>query len=209
MKDKILIGLIIILVLALFVETAYLLQIKSERSETPDISTRIYPHKAFKNSEEENSYEFYHDFNIADPFEEIEKIQKRMNKIFEDNSIFKDEGNSSSFRHNYFAPQANLQETKTHYIVKVYLPHMEKEKINVEIKDNSLIISGEHNIIEEKKEIGFYKNSKSFGSFRKAIPLPGDVKVNEVTTEYKDGLLVIRLPKTSFHNLSRKNKGIL
>ena len=190
MKDKILIGLIIILVLALFVETAYLLQIKYDKV-APQISTKIYSYRPFKR--------FWQEEETTDPFSEIEMIQEEMNKVFRDGFIL---NNNLSPSYKDLNPEVDIHETNTHYIVKVNLPNTEKEKIIVEIEDNSLVISEEHNIKhEENNNNGFYRKEQSFGSFRKVIPLPRDVKVSEVTNEYKNGILIIRLPKMHSNNL--------
>lgn len=181
MKDKILICIIIILVLALFVETAYILQLKFDKEKT-NLTSGILNDNPYKR----NPYTSRYEFDLSNPFDEIRKLQ---NKIF----------NYDLFEEFDFGPNIKMEENKTHYIVKVYSHNIEKSNIKLEIEDNSLIISGEHNIIEEKENKGFYKESAN--SFQKVIPLPGNVKIDEVTTEYKKDLLIVKLPKLHNHEI--------
>ena len=215
MKDKILIGLILLLVLALCIESAYLIQLKYDKEKIDDINLLPKYRRSFGLSRikpGENRYSF--DFSFGgDPFNEMEKIHKRMNMILQNNFIFEDESKygsddliekRDSNEFGFSSPDINLTETPTHYIVKVFSPDIEKDKINLEIKDNLLIVSGEHNIKKERKSKGFYTQSKSFGAFTKTVPLPGDVQVDKVTTEYEKDFLVIRLPKAFENNAFRK-----
>ena len=191
MKDKILIGLVVVLVFALFIETAYILQLKSEKALN-SITKKYKP----KVKRFQRSYNFERQNN--DLFRELDSLQKEMDTVFQDGFLFKYDFDNNFFNKPLLQPfKNNLQENENEYIVKFYLPGMEKSKINIEIKNNSLIVSGEQNI---KKS-----NQQSFSSFKKVIPIPGDIKVNEVQTEYKDGLLVITLPKDSSSELTKQN----
>ena len=168
MKDKVLIILILALALALFVETAYIIQLQCDQKKN-EVALR-----------RENFYP-------ANPFKEIENFQNEINQLF--NGAF-------NLSEAFLDPDVKIEETSTHYLLSVPLPDGDKtgkDKIKVEIEGDSLVISAKSN--EKINRNGFYK--QSFNSFRKVIPLPGEVKVSEVTTEYKDGELIVKLPKVA------------
>ena len=179
MKDKILFGIIIILILALCVETARILQLHSERILKPRISTLHNSGDLFGRSYKRN-------FIIEDD------LQNNINKILENN--FND---IYTKRFSFSFGNENIQETEKEYVIKMDLPDMENKKINVQIEGDSLIVSGESNTNKEEKQGKmFSKSEHSFSTFRKVIPLPGEVDPANVKTEYKDGVLIITLPKT-------------
>ena len=74
------------------------------------------------------------------------------------------------------------------------MPNLEG-MININIEDGALVISGEQKTKSEEKHGGFYKMQSSFNSFNKTIPLPSNIKISEIKTEYKDEYLVITIPK--------------
>ena len=81
--------------------------------------------------------------------------------------------------------------------VSVEIPGVEEKDIVVEMKENSLIISGEKKQEREEKddEKGVYHMERSFGSFRRVVTVPEDVKADEITASYKHGVLDISLPR--------------
>ena len=95
-----------------------------------------------------------------------------------------------------FKPEIDFTETEFEYIVRCDLPGVEKNQIEVSVKGNYLSISGRRDIEkgEVREETYYYKERKS-GYFQRNILLPGLVDEKGVRAEYKDGILVIRLPK--------------
>ncbi|NOX89965.1 MAG: Hsp20/alpha crystallin family protein [Calditrichaeota bacterium] len=92
-------------------------------------------------------------------------------------------------------PLMNIEETKDAYKVSVELPGMEKDDIDIQIKDNVLTISGEKKEETKSEEGTFYRRERRYGKFSRSISLPGDVKVDNIEAEYKNGVLTLTLPK--------------
>jgi HSP20 family protein len=93
-------------------------------------------------------------------------------------------------------PAVEISEEKEQVIVKAEIPGLKKEDIQVNLSDSMLTISGERKEEVEKKEKGYYYSERSYGSFRRSIQLPVEVKADKVSAVFKDGMLEIRLPKT-------------
>ena len=93
-------------------------------------------------------------------------------------------------------PLMNIEETKDAYKISVELPGMEKDDIDIEVKDNVLTISGEKKEERESEEGTFYRRERRFGKFSRSINLPNDINIDDISAEYKNGVLMLTLPKT-------------
>lgn len=92
-----------------------------------------------------------------------------------------------------FSPAVEMFERDGELIVRADLPGMNKENIKVEVHDNRLMIEGERkNEFEEEKE-GWYHSERSYGKFRRELPLPEAVKTEEAKAVFKDGVLEISM----------------
>lgn len=84
------------------------------------------------------------------------------------------------------------------YIMESELPGFEKEDIKLDIKGDYITISAEHK--SEKNEENNIENGKyirrerSYGSFKRSFGI-SDVNAEEISAEYKNGILTIELPK--------------
>lgn len=123
----------------------------------------------------------------SDPaFREMERIQREMNRLFEQSWM----GTSQNF-----TPRLDLTENKKSYILKVDLPGMEKESINVNTTDDLITVSGERKIENEEEENGYHRIERSYGSFSRTIPMPSNVDTAKIEANYENGVLTITLPK--------------
>jgi HSP20 family protein len=96
---------------------------------------------------------------------------------------------------NKFTPSINTREGEFAYHIEVDLPGVSKENINVQVEDNSLVISGERKFNNEVKEENYYKVESSFGSFSRSFSLPKEADVENIHAESKDGVLEVIVPK--------------
>jgi len=79
--------------------------------------------------------------------------------------------------------------------VKVELPGIKKEDIEISLHDGVLTVSGERKHEVEKKERQSFRSERYFGKFQRSVTLPAAVNVGGVKAAYKDGILSIELPK--------------
>lgn len=133
-----------------------------------------------------------------DVWAEVREMQQRLNRIVED-AAWRFQAPQPMWPAApgvEFYPDVDVKETDAAIVVSCDLPGMEKDKIDVSFKDGSLIISGARDSVkEESKGSGWYMRERSFGSFERAIPVATDIKENEITADYKNGVLRITLPK--------------
>lgn len=121
------------------------------------------------------------------PFREAVSLRDAMDRLFEDSVITPKSIGAM--------PKIDIKETKDAIVVKAELPGIEEDKVDVEIMDNVMTISGEK--AEEKVEEGegyHYKESHS-GAFQRSFSLPAEVKAEKAEAEMKNGVLTITVPK--------------
>ena len=69
------------------------------------------------------------------PFRELEELQTRMNRLFNDTPVGR---RDEPFLFAYWAPAVDIQETDKEYAVKADLPEVKKEDVKVELQDGVL-----------------------------------------------------------------------
>jgi len=95
-----------------------------------------------------------------------------------------------------FNPRMDMKQTDKQYVITMDLPGMDKDKINIEIKDGMLTVSGERKSeTQNNKNNQYYRQELSFGSFMQAIPLPEDAKPDQIDAKYNNGVLTLTLPR--------------
>jgi HSP20 family protein len=93
-------------------------------------------------------------------------------------------------------PAVDLFEEKDDIVVKVELPGLDKDNIEVNLTDSRLTIKGEKKKEEEVKEENYYRSERAYGSFVRNIELPKAVHTDKVKASFKNGILEVRIPKT-------------
>jgi HSP20 family protein len=94
-----------------------------------------------------------------------------------------------------WAPALDVTQDKDDLTVKVELPGMKKEEIAIALNEGVLTVSGERKREEEKKEGEMFRSERFFGKFQRSVTLPTAIDSKKVRAAYKDGILVITLPK--------------
>jgi HSP20 family protein len=80
-------------------------------------------------------------------------------------------------------------------VVKAELPGVAKDDIHVTYDRGDLEIRGEKKAESEVKEENYYRSERSYGSFYRRMTLPFELKPEQISAEYKDGVLQVKIPK--------------
>jgi HSP20 family protein len=92
-------------------------------------------------------------------------------------------------------PRMDIEETKKDIIITLDLPGVDPKNVDIELQENSLVISGKSEAEEEVKKKHYYHKERRYGSFQRQIPLPCPVNEKDIKAHAKDGLLRITLLK--------------
>lgn len=131
-----------------------------------------------------------------DPFVELEDVSKHLNRIF-NKFPARTESSRELLAMADWAPNVDITETDTAYLVKGEIPGVNKEDVKVNIEDGMLIMSGERKQEKEEKGKKFHRIERSYGSFMRSFRLPDNVDESAVKAEFKDGMLNVTLPKSA------------
>lgn len=128
-----------------------------------------------------------------DPIYEMGDVYDRMGRLMQD--FFGDVPVTAAVRLPEWGVPADIEETDDEYLVEIDLPNVKREDIDVELRDNQLRITGE--IKEREREGVLRRKSRRVGEFEHVIALPGDVEPERVEATLADGVLTVRLGKSS------------
>jgi len=117
-------------------------------------------------------------------FDELLDLNNEMNRIFK-NYNYSGENWAGS----------NVYENKDDYVIVSKLPVVAKDDINLSIKDNTLKIAGERKKDQDDKA-NLLLNERYNGKFERNFILNEKVDMNSINAEMKNGLLMIKLPKS-------------
>ncbi|TXH02584.1 MAG: Hsp20/alpha crystallin family protein [Nevskiaceae bacterium] len=95
-----------------------------------------------------------------------------------------------------WAPAVDISETPQEYRVKAELSGVNKDDIKVTTQNGVLTLSGERKAEKVEKDEKHHRIERSYGSFTRSFVLPDDVAEDRITAECKDGVVLVRLPKT-------------
>jgi HSP20 family protein len=92
-------------------------------------------------------------------------------------------------------PAFEVREDKDGYHFKADLPGTKREDIEVSLSGNRLTVGGKRESEKETKDDTFYAYERSYGSFKRTFTLPDGIDTDHVTSELKDGVLTLVVPK--------------
>jgi HSP20 family protein len=124
---------------------------------------------------------------------EIQGMKNRVDKIME--KTFEHFSYKNSSPSGTWQPITDVYETEKHYVIQMELPGVEKEDINIELKDNQLIIYGEKKLIKETTGCSYLVLERSYGPFVRGFSLPQDIDDQGISASLSTGILMVRIPK--------------
>jgi HSP20 family protein len=142
---------------------------------------------------------FDRNLNDWDPFKEMQSLQERIDRMF--GGAFDRFGHSPKFRGLFdspltFSPSADIKDEGDHYRVSVDLPGVEKSNITIDLKGQTLTLSGTIDESKSSDEQGTtIRKERRSGQFQRVITLPGPVQADKVDATQENGILQIVIPK--------------
>ncbi len=94
-----------------------------------------------------------------------------------------------------WTPPVDILETENELVLKADLPDVKMSDIKVDLENGTLSLKGHRKFEAEKKEKGYHRIERSYGSFARYFAVPETVDPDKVSAEYKNGVLTVTLPK--------------
>ena len=127
-----------------------------------------------------------------DPFREMATLQDRVNRIFAD-AYRRD--NDDLMTRGAWVPPVDIYDSGNHeLVIKAELPDVNREDITLRVENNTLTISGQKKMDSELKDEQYHRVERAYGNFSRSFTLPQTVDTNAIGAEYRNGVLIVRLP---------------
>lgn len=94
-----------------------------------------------------------------------------------------------------WSPSTDIVEEEGRFLVKLDLPGMKREEINVKVANGALTVTGERKHESESNK-GYRRFERSYGQFTRVFTLPETVDGQKIEADYQDGVLTVAIPKS-------------
>lgn len=98
---------------------------------------------------------------------------------------------------------ADVIESANEVVVKLEVPGLEPEAIDVHVEDDMLVVRGEKRVQRESKEGRYHVLECAYGAFERAVSLPAPVDETGAAARYRHGVLQVTLPKRAAQRSGR------
>jgi HSP20 family protein len=130
-----------------------------------------------------------------EPFRDLAALQDRVNRIFEDVITRPRRGaEQEDLAAGQWSPPVDIFETSESIVIRLEVPGIEQQALDVEIKENSLIVEGDRKF-EETEGRNYHRVERAYGTFRRVFALPMLVRQDQIHAVLKNGVLEITLQK--------------
>lgn len=120
-----------------------------------------------------------------EPITDLSDLRNRFDRMFEDLGM----GLERPFR-----PAVDVVREDGNMIVRADIPGMTADDVRIEIEDDILTVSGEHEAEHEEEGQRFIRRERRYGSFSRSLALPAGVDPKEIKAHTHDGLLEVTVP---------------
>lgn len=102
----------------------------------------------------------------------------------------------TDFGESFKAIRTDIEDKGDKYVLSAELPGFDKKDISIDIDDNMLTVSAEHKEENDQKDDkgNYVRRERSFGTFQRSYDV-SNVNIDNIKAEYKNGVLMLDLPK--------------
>lgn len=131
------------------------------------------------------------------PSSMLQSLQQEVNDLFGDFFGTWDEEAGELSR--MWAPRMDISETDGEYRIKVDLPGVSKDEVDISVENHRLTIQGERKTETKEEGENILRVERARGSFYRSIPLPDAAVLDKAKAEFRNGTLTVRVPKSKEH----------
>jgi HSP20 family protein len=125
------------------------------------------------------------------PLKDLMTLQKRMNRLFEETFS----QGSRDVEAGGWYPAVDIMEKGDEIIIKLEIPEVAQQSIDIQIEGNAITIKGERQLERGTKREHYHRLERPYGRFSRSFSLPPTIDHEKVTASHKDGILRVVLPK--------------
>jgi HSP20 family protein len=127
-----------------------------------------------------------------EPFRDLMAMQDRMTRLIDE--TFSHFGKEDVVRGTW-SPAVDILERENEIVLKVDLPEVTQDEIDIRVEGNTLTLQGERRFAKDTPEENYIQIERPYGTFRRTFNLPRVIDQERIKASYKDGVLRIVLPR--------------
>jgi len=127
-----------------------------------------------------------------EPFRDLMAMQDRMTRLIDEtlSRIWKDEVARGAW-----SPPVDILERGNEVVLKIDLPEVSQNEIDIRVEENTLIVQGERRFIKDTPDENYIQIERPYGTFRRTFSIPRTIDPEGIKASYKDGVLRVILPR--------------
>lgn len=127
------------------------------------------------------------------PNRTLRTLQREVDSLFD---RFFDRTGDEQERSAVWSPRTDLVEKDNAFHLRLDVPGMTKDDININLQNGTLTVSGERTSERTEEGEEYVRVERAFGTFHRTFRLPEAVDEENIEAAYEDGVLTINVPKT-------------
>jgi len=120
-----------------------------------------------------------------DPLGEFSELRERFDRMF---------GDLAYNRERTWTPAIDVERENGNVIVRADIPGIKPEEVKIEVEDDILTVSGEHQDSTEEKSRNYVRRERRYGSFARSMVLPTGVDPKQIKAATHDGVVEVTIP---------------
>jgi len=126
---------------------------------------------------------------------EIERFRREMDTLFGALDSGTTPRRSSLWRESRLFPLLNIVEKGDSFLVTTELPGIDVQDLEIHVEGDTLILRGERRPTGAGSDSSYHRRERATGPFQRSVTLPGAIDAENVTANYRDGVLYVALIK--------------
>jgi len=127
----------------------------------------------------------------GDPFRELMNLQEEINRLFREVFRTRPEEEVAGG----WTPAVDIYENTEGMELLFDLPGINKDEVQVSVEKNVLTVSGERRLEHEDRPESYHRVERPYGRFSRSFTLSPNMDLENISAEYRDGVLRIVIPK--------------
>ena len=120
-----------------------------------------------------------------DPFPELGSLRTGLDRVF---------GDWFDSRGHIRPPEIDVVRDNGNLVVRADMPGIKPDEVKIEIEDEILTVSGEHQETKDEKEANYMRRERRYASFYRSLVLPAGVVATDIKAKTHDGIVEVTIP---------------
>ena len=133
------------------------------------------------------------------PVRDLLDIEREFNRMLNSFGIrvrSDEEEADSNYESAEWMPLTDIYEDGDHFKLKLDIPGVDKNDVKISYSNGQLTITGERKQEKESGNLKYHRVERTFGKFYRSFTLPQKIEEDKIDAEFKNGQLVINIPKS-------------